>query len=93
MTLNESAEQAIHQFLLEEKREAIRRETAVFPKMYPQVQTHFGQYIAIMYKQGLSPEEINGELPLTLAQIYAALTYYHLNEEVLMPKYTLLLSD
>ena len=35
--------------------------------------------IAIMYKQGLSPEEIAGELPLSLAQIYAALTYYHLH--------------
>lgn len=37
--------------------------------------------IAIMYKQGYSPEEISGELPLTLAQIYAALTYYHLHTE------------
>lgn len=37
--------------------------------------------IAIMYKQGLSPEEITGELPLTLAQVYAALTYYHLYTE------------
>jgi uncharacterized protein (DUF433 family) len=35
--------------------------------------------IAIMYKQGLSPEEISSELPLSLAQVYAALTYYHLN--------------
>ena len=35
--------------------------------------------IAIMYKQGLSAEEITGELPLSLAQIYAALTYYHLH--------------
>ena len=37
--------------------------------------------IAIMYKQGLSPEEITGELPLDLAQVYAALTYYHLHTE------------
>ncbi|MEM7111456.1 MAG: DUF433 domain-containing protein [Chloroflexota bacterium] len=37
--------------------------------------------IAIMYKQGLTPEEISGELPLSLAQIYAALTYYHLNTD------------
>jgi len=37
--------------------------------------------IAIMYKQGYSPEEISGELPLSLAQIYAALTYYHLHTE------------
>jgi uncharacterized protein (DUF433 family) len=37
--------------------------------------------IAIMYKQGLSPEEITGELPLSLAQVYAALTYYHLHTE------------
>ena len=37
--------------------------------------------IAIMYKQGYSPEEITGELPLSLAQVYAALTYYHLHTE------------
>lgn len=37
--------------------------------------------IAIMYKQGYSPEEISGELPLTLAQVYAALTYYHLHTD------------
>jgi uncharacterized protein (DUF433 family) len=35
--------------------------------------------IAIMYKQGLTPEEITGELPLNLAQVYAALAYYHLH--------------
>jgi uncharacterized protein (DUF433 family) len=34
------------------------------------------------YKQGLTPEEIITELPhLSLAQIYAALTYYHANRE------------
>ena len=55
--------------------------------------------IASMYKQGLTPEEITGELPLNLAQVYAALAYYHLHtaeieadiaadsEEVLMAKY------
>jgi uncharacterized protein (DUF433 family) len=37
--------------------------------------------IAIMYKQGYSPEDITGELPLSLAQVYAALTYYHLYTE------------
>ena len=37
--------------------------------------------IAIMYKQGYSPEEITGELPVSLAQVYAALTYYHLHTE------------
>ncbi len=37
--------------------------------------------IAIMYKQGYSPEEITGELPVTLAQVYGALTYYHLHTE------------
>jgi uncharacterized protein (DUF433 family) len=37
--------------------------------------------IAIMYKQGLTPEEITGELPLSLAQVYAALTYYHLHTD------------
>jgi len=34
-----------------------------------------------MYKQGLSPEEIVGELPLALAQVYAALAFYHLHTE------------
>jgi uncharacterized protein (DUF433 family) len=34
--------------------------------------------IAGLYKLGLSAEDITGELPLTLAQVYAALTYYHL---------------
>jgi uncharacterized protein (DUF433 family) len=37
--------------------------------------------IAIMYKQGYSPEEITAELPVNLAQVYAALTYYHLHTE------------
>ena len=32
------------------------------------------------YKQGLNPEEIATEIPhLSLAQVYAALTYYHAN--------------
>lgn len=35
--------------------------------------------IAIMSRQGYSPEEICRELPLSLAQVYAALTYYHLH--------------
>ena len=30
-----------------------------------------------LYKLGLAAEEIAGELPLTLAQVYAALAYYH----------------
>jgi uncharacterized protein (DUF433 family) len=34
------------------------------------------------YKQGLTPEEITTEVShLSLAQIYAALTYYHSNRE------------
>ena len=34
------------------------------------------------YKQGLSPEEIADEYPhLSLAQVYAALAYYHANYE------------
>src|SRR5206468_8507372 len=34
------------------------------------------------YKLGLSPEEIRAEIPhLTLAQVFAALTYYHGNRE------------
>jgi uncharacterized protein (DUF433 family) len=35
--------------------------------------------IAELYKLGLSPEEIAGELPLTLAQVYAAIAFYHLH--------------
>ncbi|MCW5851711.1 MAG: DUF433 domain-containing protein [Anaerolineae bacterium] len=38
--------------------------------------------IATWYKMGLSPEEIADEIPhLTLAQVYAALTYYHANRD------------
>jgi uncharacterized protein (DUF433 family) len=37
--------------------------------------------LAIMCKQGLTPEEIAGELPLSLAQVYAALAFYHLHAE------------
>jgi uncharacterized protein (DUF433 family) len=34
------------------------------------------------YKRGLTPEEISTEVPhVSLAQIYAALTYYHANRE------------
>src|SRR6266852_4524846 len=34
------------------------------------------------YKQGLTPEEITTEIPhLSLAQVYAALTYYHANHD------------
>jgi uncharacterized protein (DUF433 family) len=34
------------------------------------------------YKLGLNPEEITEQLPhLTLAQVYAALAYYHANRE------------
>lgn len=34
------------------------------------------------YKRGLTPEEITTEVPhVSLAQIYAALTYYHANRE------------
>ncbi len=38
--------------------------------------------IAIWYKQGYSPEEIADQIGhLTLGQVYAALTYYHINRE------------
>jgi uncharacterized protein (DUF433 family) len=38
--------------------------------------------IAIWYQLGLSPEEIVREIPhLTLAQVYAALAYYHANRD------------
>lgn len=38
--------------------------------------------IAIWYKLGLTPEEITMRIPhLTLAQVHAALAYYHANRE------------
>lgn len=38
--------------------------------------------IAIWYKQGYNAEEIAQQINhLSLAQVYAALTYYHLNQE------------
>ena len=38
--------------------------------------------IVVWYKQGYSPEEIQNQYPhLTLAQVYAALAYYHANQE------------
>ncbi len=40
--------------------------------------------IVIWYKQGLNPEEIADEIShLTLAQVYAALTYYHMNKDAI----------
>ena len=40
------------------------------------------QQIAVLYQEGLNPEEIAREYEfLTLAQVYAALTYYHANTE------------
>ena len=38
--------------------------------------------IVVLYKQGYSPEEIADQYPqLALAQVYAALAYYHANKE------------
>lgn len=38
--------------------------------------------ISLCYKQGYTPEEISGVYPhLSLAQVYAALAYYHANKE------------
>lgn len=38
--------------------------------------------IAVLYKQGLNAEEIAYRMGhLTLAQVYAALTYYHANRD------------
>lgn len=38
--------------------------------------------IAVLYKEGLSAEEIADEIPhLTLAQVYGALAYYHANKD------------
>ena len=37
--------------------------------------------IAIWYKKGYTPEEIVSGIPhISLAQVYAALTYYHANQ-------------
>lgn len=38
--------------------------------------------MAVLYKEGSSPEEIADQYPhLTLAQVYTALAYYHANRE------------
>jgi uncharacterized protein (DUF433 family) len=38
--------------------------------------------VAVSYKQGLMPEEIVQQYEhLTIAQVYAALTYYHANRD------------
>ena len=37
--------------------------------------------IAGLYKEGASPEDIARRKDLTLAQVYAALTYYHANRQ------------
>jgi uncharacterized protein (DUF433 family) len=38
--------------------------------------------IVILYKQGYSPEQIADEYEhITLAQVYAALAYYHANQQ------------
>jgi uncharacterized protein (DUF433 family) len=40
------------------------------------------QRIASWYRLGLNPEEIAAEIPhLSIAQVYAALAYYHANRE------------
>ncbi|MGH9752018.1 MAG: DUF433 domain-containing protein [Blastocatellia bacterium] len=39
--------------------------------------------IAGWYKLGFTPEEISRKIELSLAQIYAALTYYHANREAI----------
>jgi uncharacterized protein (DUF433 family) len=39
--------------------------------------------IAGWYKLGLSPEEIAEQIRLSLAQVYAALAYYHANREAI----------
>ena len=39
--------------------------------------------IVIWYKLGYSPEEIAREIGLSLAQIHAALTYYHANQKAM----------
>jgi uncharacterized protein (DUF433 family) len=39
--------------------------------------------IVIWYKLGYSPEEIAREIGLSLAQVYAALTYYHANQQAI----------
>jgi len=43
--------------------------------------------IAVLYKQGQSPEEIIQTYPqLSLAQIYSALAYYHANCDEIEPE-------
>ncbi|MFN0085544.1 MAG: DUF433 domain-containing protein [Blastocatellia bacterium] len=39
--------------------------------------------VAGWYKLGLTAEEISNEIGLTLAQVYAALAYYHANQQAI----------
>lgn len=39
--------------------------------------------VAVWMKQGMTPEQIASEFPLTLAQIHAALAYYYDHQEEL----------
>ncbi|MCT7951842.1 DUF433 domain-containing protein [Ancylothrix sp. C2] len=42
------------------------------------------QAIAVLYKEGMTPEEIAQEFDfLSLGQVYAALAYYHANQELI----------
>ena len=42
------------------------------------------QRVVMWYKLGLTPEEIAGRIGhLSLAQVYAALTYYHANRDAI----------
>jgi hypothetical protein len=52
VTVETLAEQVIQEFLLAERREAIRRESAAFRAMYPQLlPTYAGRYVAIYQGQ------------------------------------------
>jgi uncharacterized protein (DUF433 family) len=45
------------------------------------------QRIVGWYKLGMSPEEIRSQIPhLTIAQVYAALAYYHANRDEIEQK-------
>jgi hypothetical protein len=78
------AEQVIQHFLLEERREAIRRESAAFRAMHSQLlSTHFGQFVAI-YRGQLVDQDIDqlalyrrlvrqyGDSPILIKQVNAS---------------------
>jgi hypothetical protein len=75
-TLQAVTEEAVQNFLLEQKRETIRKESAAFQKMHPKLLREYeGQYVAIY--QGEVVDSDSEQLPLyqRVAQKYPGETF------------------